>query len=92
VVGVRIWNLNTPQDYQGGWKHMVVYVGSDAAELTSRIAWGIVPQAPGTKDAPDYSTTIPVNFARGRYVRLAAESLWSKRQTTGLTEVQVLGF
>jgi len=92
VVGVRIWNLNGPQEAAGGWKQVAVYIGSSAAELTGPVANGIVPQGPATKNAPDYGTTIPVRFARGRYVRLVAESLWSQKQLTGLTEVQVLGF
>ena len=92
VAGVRIWNLNEPQGAAGGWKQVAVYVGSDAAELTHPAASGIVPQGPATKNAPDYGTTIPVRFARGRYVRLAAESLWSSKPLTGLTEVQLLGF
>jgi len=92
VAGVRIWNLNEPQGAAGGWKQVAVYVGSNAAELTHPVANGIVPQGPATKNAPDYGTTIPVRFARGRYVRLAAESLWSSKPLTGLTEVQLLGF
>jgi hypothetical protein len=92
IVGVRIWNLNEPQGAAGGWKQMAVYVGSDTADLTHPVADGIVPQGPATKNAPDYGTTIPVRFARGRYVRLAAESLWSQKPLTGLTEVQLLGF
>ncbi|MBC8874871.1 MAG: DUF4457 domain-containing protein [Planctomycetes bacterium] len=92
IAGVRIWNLNEPQGAAGGWKQVAVYVGSGAAELTHPAAKGIVPQGPATKNAPDYGTTIPVRFAHGRYVRLAAESLWSSKPLTGLTEVQLLGF
>jgi hypothetical protein len=92
VAGVRIWNLNQPQEAAGGWKQVAVYVGSSAVELNGPVADGIVPQGPATKNAPDYGTTIPVRFERGRYVRLVAVSLWSQKETTGLTEVQVLGF
>ncbi len=92
VVGVRIWNYNDPKEAAGGWKQVAVHIGSSTAELNGSVAGGIVPQAPATKNASDYGTTIPIRFARGRYVRLVAESLWSRKQTTGLTEVQLLGF
>lgn len=92
VAGVRIWNFNQPKEAVGGWKQVAVYVASDAAELIHPAATGTVPQGPATREAPDYGTTIPVRFARGRYVRLVAEKLWSQKQLTGLTEVQVLGF
>jgi hypothetical protein len=92
VVGVRIWNLNDPKTAASGWKQVAVYVGSSATELAQPVAGGTVPQGAGTKNALDYGTTIPVRFARGRYARLVCESLWSKKEITGLTEVRILGF
>ena len=41
---------------------------------------------------PDYSITVPVDFRRGRYVRLRAASTWSQDATSGRAEVQVLGY
>lgn len=92
VSGVRIWNLNESGGSLRGWKDVAVCVGSAAASLSEPTAQGIVPQAPGKADGTDYSTLIPVDFVRGRYVRLRAESVWKKESHAGLTEVQVLGF
>ncbi len=92
VAGVRIWNLNESGGGHRGWKDIAVCVGSTPAELAAPVATGIVPQAPGKANLPDFSTTLPVEFARGRYVRLEAQSVWRKDAHAGLTEVQVLGY
>ena len=92
VVGVRIWNLNEPGGMHRGWKDVAVSAGSTPAELATPLAAGIVPMAPGKADSPDFSTTLPVEFARGRYVRLEARSVWRKDAHAGLSEVQVLGY
>ncbi len=92
VAGVRIWNLNEPGGTHRGYKDVAVYVGSTPAELAAPAATGIVSEAPGKADAPDFSTTVPVDFVRGRYVRLEAKSVWRSDAHSGLTEVQILGF
>lgn len=92
VCGVRIWNLNEAGAPQRGWKEAAVYVGDSPAELTVPAAAGQLPPSPGAADVPDYSVTIPVDFRRGRYVRLRALGLLGRDQTGGLTEVQVLGY
>jgi hypothetical protein len=92
VTGVRIWNLNEPGAVQRGWKEAAVCVGDSPALLETPVATGQIPQAPGAADAPDYGVTIPVDFHRGRYVRLREASLWTQSGSTGLTEVQVLGY
>ncbi|MCH7728767.1 MAG: hypothetical protein IH991_20125, partial [Planctomycetes bacterium] len=55
------------------------------------VAKGIVPQAPGADNPPDYSTLVPIAYAQGRYVRLVGKTIWSPNAYTGLAEVQVLG-
>jgi hypothetical protein len=90
-VGVRIWNLNEASGAQRGWKDVEIFVSDSPTEADS-IAKGIVPPAPGAADTPDYSTLVPVPFARGRYVRLQAKKLWTTDTHTGLSEIQVLGF
>jgi len=92
IAGVRVFNLNEPDAPHRGWKEVAVSVGSTASALSTPIATGIVPQAPGKAEGIDYSTTIPLGFLRGRYVRLQAASLWRQDTHAGLTEVQVLGF
>ena len=92
VAGMRIWNLNEPSGTHRGWKETTIYVGSSPTPLATPAVTGIVPPAPGTANAPDYSTTIPVPFVRGRYVRLQANSVWRQDDHIGLTEVQVLGY
>lgn len=90
VTGVQIWNLNEPSYTYRGWKDVHVYVGDSAA--TMRLAAkGFVPQAPGKAEIPDYSTIIPLNFARGRFVRLVGKTTWNPNTHTGISEVQVLG-
>lgn len=91
VVGVRIWNFNQTSGSQRGWKSVDIFVSDSPAEPTP-IANGIVPRAPGVADTPDYGSTVPVPFVRGRYVRLQAESLWTRDAHTGLSEIQILGF
>ena len=90
VTGVQIWNLNEPSYTYRGWKDVHIYVGDSAA--TMRLAAkGFVPQAPGKAEIPDYSTIIPLNFARGRFVRLVGKTTWNPNAHTGISEVQVLG-
>lgn len=91
VVGVRIWNFNEPSNTHRGWKEAAVFV-SDKPRIFDPVSIGIVPMAPGAADTPDYSTLIPVDFVRGRYVKLQAKSLWRADAHTGLAEVQVIGF
>lgn len=91
VVGVRIWNFNQAAGAQRGWKDVDIFVGDSTTEADP-VARGIVPPAPGAADTPDYSTTVPVPFARGRYVRLQAKKLWTTDTHTGLSEIQILGF
>jgi hypothetical protein len=92
VAGVRIWNFNQASGAERGWKAVDIRVSDSPTEIIDPIAKGHVPQAPGAADTPDYSTTVPVPFARGRYVRLRAAELWKSDGYTGLSEVQVLGF
>ena len=91
VVGVRIWNFNEASGAQRGWKEVDIIVSDSSSEMDP-IANGDVPKAPGAAETPDYSTLVPVPFARGRYVRLQAKQLWTSDSHTGLSEVQVLGF
>ena len=92
VAGVRVWNLNEPGAVERGWKEVAVYVADSPAALADPVATGQIPQGPGAADVPDYSVTIPVDFRRGRYVRLRAAATWSQDGSSGLSEVQVLGF
>ncbi len=92
VCGVRIWNVNESNAGRRGWKDVAVYVDDSPALLVVPAATVQIAPAPGAAEVPDYSITVPVDFRRGRYVRLRAASLWSQDQTTGLAEVQVLGF
>jgi hypothetical protein len=91
VVGVRIWNFNEASGAQRGWKEVDIIVSDSPTEMDP-LAHGDVPAAPGAAETPDYSTLVPVPFARGRYVRLQATQLWTSDSHTGLSEVQVLGF
>jgi hypothetical protein len=91
VVGVRIWNFNEASFPHRGWKECKVFV-SDTPRPFDPVSIGIVPMAPAAADTPDYSTLIPVDFVRGRYVKLQAASLWRPDVHTGLAEVQVIGF
>ena len=92
VAGVRIWNFNQSGGTHRGWKDVAICVGSTPAALLKPVATGMVAQAPGKAASPDYSTTVPVEFVRGRYVRLQANSVWREDSHAGLTEVQILGF
>ena len=91
VSGVRIWNWNETSYTYRGWKEVHVYVGDSSSQM-KLAAKGIVPQAPGAANSHDYSVLIPLQFARGRYVRLVGHSVWSPNSHTGLAEVQVLGW
>ncbi len=91
VVGVRIWNFNEASGAQRGWKEVDIIVSDSSSEMDP-VANGDVPKAPGAAETPDYSTLVPVPFARGRYVRLQAKQLWATDSHTGLSEIQVLGF
>lgn len=91
VTSVRIWNFNQQNAAYRGWKEAEVYVSETPTALRP-VATGIVLQAPGAAETPDYSTVIPVGAVRGRYVTLKARSLWNPNTYTGLTEVQVFGF
>ncbi|MFT5523369.1 MAG: hypothetical protein ACI9HK_001315 [Pirellulaceae bacterium] len=91
VTGVKIWNLNEPGFGSRGWKEVHIYVGDSPAKMRLA-AKGIVPQAPGAAETPDYSTIIPIEFVQGRYVRLVGKDTWAPNAHTGVTEIQVLGF
>jgi hypothetical protein len=91
VVGIRIWNFNQVTGAHRGWREVDIFV-SDSTTEADPVARGVVPPAPGAADTPDYSTLVPVPFARGRYVRLQATELWASDTHTGLSEIQVLGF
>jgi len=92
VTGVRIWNLNTANAATLGWKEVRVIVSSDPSEVRSP-KLGQVPPAPATANSTDYSVLIPVGVQRGRYVEIAAISLWGTAEgNSGLAEIQVLGF
>lgn len=91
VSGIRIWNFNQAAGSQRGWREVDIFV-SDSTTEADPVARGVVPPAPGAADTPDYSTLVPVPFARGRYVRLQAAKLWASDTHTGLSEIQVLGF
>ena len=72
-------------------KDFEIFVGNSPSETTP-VAAGIVPQAPGTADTPDYGSLINLPFTRGRYIRLQAKGPWQPNAYMGLSEVQVLGF
>ncbi|MCA9117353.1 MAG: discoidin domain-containing protein [Planctomycetaceae bacterium] len=91
VTAVKIWNFNQQGGAYRGWKEAEVYVSETPTALRP-VTTGIVLQAPGAADTPDYSTVIPVPAVRGRYVTLKARSLWNPNTYTGLSEVQVIGF
>ena len=88
---MKIWNFNQQGGAYRGWKEAEVYVSETPTALRP-VTTGIVLQAPGAADTPDYSTVIPVPAVRGRYVTLKARSLWNPNTYTGLSEVQVIGF
>ncbi|MCE9603507.1 MAG: discoidin domain-containing protein [Planctomycetia bacterium] len=94
VTGVRIWNLNNASAATLGWKEVRVIVSIDPSEVRSP-KLGLVAPAPGVATTADYSVTIPVNFQRGRYVEVSANSLWTTptgEGNSGLAEIQILGF
>jgi len=91
VAAVRIWNFNEPAGQHRGWKEIQVFV-SDTPTLLEPIAQGVISAAPGVAAAGDYGTAIQVPFVRGRYVKLQAKSVWRVDGSSGLSEVEVLGF
>jgi tetratricopeptide (TPR) repeat protein len=92
VTGVRVWNLNTANAVTLGWKEVRVMVSSDPSEVRPA-RMGQVPPAPAAANTTDYSVLIPTGIQRGRYVEIAAISLWGAAEgNSGLAEVQVLGF
>lgn len=90
VCGVKVWNLNEPGGTHRGWKDVEVYV-SDAPAPLAVLAEGLVLPAPGSADAPDYGTYIPLPPTMGRYVKLQARNTWRDDSYKGLAEVQVWG-
>ena len=91
ITGVRIWNYNHPSLQRYGWRETDIFV-SNTPSPPFPIATGFIPQGPGPEDPPDFSTIITFPPVTGRYVKLAARSLWSGENQSGLAEVQLLGF
>ena len=91
VSGVKVWNYNQQSYPQYGWKEVNIGVSNDSTDPKVDGS-GIVPMAPGTADRPDFSTIIPIPYIQGRYVRLECPTRWSNAATSGLAEIQVLGF
>jgi hypothetical protein len=91
VAAVKIWNFNEPAGQHRGGKEIEIFV-SDTPTLLEPVAQGIVPTGPGVAAAGDYGVAIPVAFVRGRYVKLQAKSVWRADGSSGLSEVEVLGF
>jgi hypothetical protein len=91
VTGVRIWNFNESGAGYRGWKDVEVYV-SDTQTALRPVAQGLMLPAPGIADPQDYSQVIPVNFAQGRYVKLACKEYLAQSSHAGLTEIQILGY
>jgi len=91
ITGVRVWNGNEQGAPHRGWKEVEIYV-SNSPSPTSPVATAIIPMAPGAPGTPDYGTTLPVPFARGRYVKLQMLSVWRDDGTAGLSELQLLGY
>jgi hypothetical protein len=91
VTGVRIWNLNESGAGYRGWKDVEIYV-SDTQTALRPVSQGNLLPAPGVADPLDYSQVIPVNFAKGRYVKLACKEYLAQSSHAGLTEIQILGY
>lgn len=91
VTGIRVWNCNEANGTHRGWKDVELFVSSDSSP-TVPVAQGVIPQAPGAANTPDFGAILPVPFARGRYVKLQMLSVWRDDGTAGLSEVQVLGY
>ena len=91
VSGIRIWNENEAGGRHRGWKEVDVFISDTPASLKS-VARGVVPQAPGVADAPDYGCLLSVPCVRGRYIRLECPSQWQPDGIGGISEIQVLGF
>jgi len=91
VAAVKIWNFNEPAGQHRGWKEIEIFV-SETPTLLEPVARGVVPAAPGMAAAGDYGVAITVPFVRGRYIKLQAKSVWRADGSSGLSEVEVLGF
>ncbi len=91
VTGIRIWNLNESGAGYRGWKDVEIYV-SDTQTALRPVSRGNLLPAPGVADPLDYSQVIPVNFARGRYVKLACLEYLAQSSHAGITEIQILGY
>lgn len=91
VTGVRIWNLNESGAGYRGWKDVEIYV-SDTQTALRPVSQGSLLPAPGVADPLDYSQVIPVNFAKGRYVKLVCKEYLAQSSHAGLTEIQILGY
>lgn len=91
VTGIRIWNLNESGAGYRGWKDVEIYV-SDTQTALRPVSQGNLLPAPGVAEPLDYSQVIPVNFARGRYVKLACKEYLAQSSHAGLTEIQILGY
>lgn len=98
VAAIKVWNVNEPGDSPRGWKELAVFTGSTPEELDGfgndrqPTAQGIVPIAPGAANPPDYGTIVPLPVVRCRYLRLRPASYWQTGGSSGLAEIQVLGF
>lgn len=91
VTGVRIWNLNESGAGYRGWKDLEIYV-SDTQTALRPVSQGNLLPAPGVAEPLDYSQVISVNFAKGRYVKLACKEYLAQSSHAGLTEIQILGY
>ena len=91
VTGIRIWNMNESGAGYRGWKDVEIYV-SDTQTALRPVSQGNLLPAPGVADPLDYSQVIPVNFAKGRYVKLACKEYLAQSSHAGLTEIQILGY
>ena len=91
VTGIRIWNLNESGAGYRGWKDVEIYV-SDTQTALRPVSQGNLLPAPGVAEPLDYSQVIPVNFAKGRYVKLACKEYLAQSSHAGLTEIQILGY
>ena len=91
VTGVRIWNFNESGAGYRGWKDVEIYV-SDTQTALRPVARGNLLPAPGVAEPLDYSQVIEVNFAKGRYVKLACMEYLAQSSHAGLTEIQILGY
>ena len=91
VTGIRLWNLNLASNSHRGWKDLYIFVSENPSPLDP-VASAVVPPAPAVADPQDYSTLVPIAFAKGRYVKLQLIVPWTSQGYAGLSEVQVLGY